>query len=235
VQQAWPGVDAIERPDGSMEAFIEVSPSNMDFAMSDDWKAVQQAATEFANNELDFPLTLHARTKPFPADQLIDQLDDRRDDPDVDENPALQSLIEEYRDQRPADLAETQELHYYLGVGVDRIEVYERHGTEPTPGERLTEFPIIGVLFTPFVTRQEELDEAELRAAMFEKLDDRIQTLRSEFVDNLAGWSGRRLSTVELFVLVTEFWNGEDLSTEDADRLSRTQPALYRESRGDPQ
>jgi len=235
VRQAWPGVDAIERTDGSMEAFIEVSPSNMDFAMADDWQAVQQAATEFANNELDFPLTFHATTTPFPADHLIDQLDDRLDDPEVDDNPAFQVLIEEYRDQRPTDLAETRELHYYLGVAVDRIEVYERHGTEPTPGERLTEFPIIGVLFTPFVTRREQLDEAELRAAMFEKLDDRIQTLRSEFVDAVAGWSGRRLSTVELFVLLTEFWNGEDLSSEDADRLIRTQPALSREPREESQ
>lgn len=234
VRQAWQGVGAVERTDGSMEAFIEVQPSNMDFAMADDWQAVQQAATEFANNELDFPLTLYATTKPFPAGHLVDQLDNRRDDPDVESNPAFQALIEEYRDHRPDDLADTQELRYYLGVEVDRIEVYERHGAEPTPGERLAEFPVIGVLFTPFVTRRAELDEAELRAAMFEKLDARIDTVQSEFVDTVAGWTGRRLSTVELFVLVTEFWNGEDLQPDRADRLIRTSPGLRRTPREDP-
>jgi hypothetical protein len=233
VKQAWPGVDAIERTDGTMEAFIEVEPSNMDFAMSDDWMAVQQAATEFANNELDFPLTLYATTKPFPVEQLVEQLDDRLEDEDVQSNHAFEELIKEYRDKRPDDLADTQELHYYLGVEVDRIEVYERHGAEPTPGERLTEFPLIGLLFTPFVTRREELDEAELRAAMFEKLDDRITTVRSEFVDSVSGWSGRRLSTVELFVLLTEFWNGENLPEDDAEQLIRTKPALERQPRED--
>ena len=233
VRRAWPGADTIERTDGTMEAFIEVQPSNMDFAMSDDWMAVQRAATEFANKELDFPLTLYATTKPFPVEQLVEQLDDRLDDEDVQSNPAFTELIEEYRDKRPADLADTRELHYYLGIEVDRIEVYKRHGTEPTPGERLAEFPILGVLFTPFVTRREKLSEAELRAAMFEKLDDRVSTLRSEFIDNVAGWSGCRLSTVELFVLLTEFWNGESLSEDGAERLIRTKPALERQSRRD--
>jgi hypothetical protein len=233
VKRAWPGANAIERTDGTMEAFIELQPSNMDFAMSDDWMAVQQAATEFANNELDFPLTLHATTKPFPVDRLVKQLDDRLDDEDVKSNPAFAELIEEYRNKRPADLADTQELHYYLGVEVDQFEVYKRHGAEPTPGERLTEFPLIGILFTPFVTRREELSEAELRAAMFEKLDDRVTTLRSEFIDSVAGWSGRRLSTVELFVLLTEFWNGETLSDDHAERLIRTKPAVERRPRED--
>jgi len=233
MKQVWPGANAIERTDGTMEAFIETQPSNMDFAMSDDWMAVQQAATEFANNELDFPLTLYTTTKPFPVGQLVEQLDDRLDDEDVKSNPAFAELIEEYRDKRPTDLADTRELHYYLGIEIDPIEVYKQHGAEPTPGERLAEFPLIGLLFTPFVTRHEELSEAERRAAMFKKLDNRVTTVRSEFIDSVSGWSGRRLSTVELFGLLTEFWNGENLSEEHAEQLIRTKPALERRPRGD--
>ena len=41
-----------------MEAFIEISPGNMDFAMSGDWAQLQEAGEEFANKELDSKLKL---------------------------------------------------------------------------------------------------------------------------------------------------------------------------------
>ncbi|QLD86134.1 hypothetical protein HWV23_10485 [Natronomonas halophila] len=233
VRRAWPGANAIERTDGTMEAFIELEPANMDFAMSDDWAAVQRAGEEFANNELGFPLTMYATTRSFPVERLVKQLDDRLEDEDVQANPVFGELIEEYQDKRPDDLADAQELHYYLGVEVDRIEVYKRYGAEQTPGEKLTKFPIIGFLFNPFVTRREQLEESELRAAMFEKLDDRIETVRSEFIDNVSGWTDRRLTTVEIFLLLTEFWNGEELSEDHAEQLIRTEPAVSRSPRED--
>jgi hypothetical protein len=234
VERAWPGAGAIERTDGTMEAFVELEPSNMDFAMSDDWKTVQARAEDFANNELEFPMTLYATTQSFPVETLVDQLENRLDDPDVQSNPVFEDLLAEYREQRPDDLADARQLHYYLGVEVDRLAVYQRYEAEPTPGEKLTDVPVVGPLFSPFVTRREDLAEAELRAGMFEKLDDRIRTIRSEFVEKVPGWSARRLDTVELFVLATEFWNGEEYDAESGERLLREQPVLDRAARTNP-
>ena len=233
VERAWPGAAAIERTDGTMEAFVELEPSNMDFAMSDDWKSVQQRAEEFANNELTFPVTLYATTRAFPVEQLVEQLDSRLDDPDVQANPVFADLLEEYREQRPDDLADARQFHFYLGVEVDRRAIQHRYEEEPTPAEKLRRFPVIGHVFEPFVARRDEQTETELRAAMFQKLDDRVQTVRSEFVENVPGWSARRLDTVELFVLNTEFWNGEEYSEDAAERLVREQPVLDRTERHD--
>ena len=99
---------------------------------------------------------------------------------------------------------------------------------EKTPSEKLTEFPILGVLFTPFATRREDFVEAERRAAMFEKFDARIRTIRTEFVATVSGWSSRRLSTVELFVLNIEYWNGEEYDDENAPPVIREEPVLCR-------
>lgn len=231
VQRAWPGAGAVQRTDGTMEAFLEVEPANMDFAMSEDWMAVQDAAEEFANNELEYPLTFYATTRSFPAERLVRKLDDRLDDPDVETNPAFRELLEEYREQRPTELADTQQLRYFLGVEVDELEVYQRYEQEPTPGERLTEFPLIGWVFTPFVTRRESFDDAELRATMFEKLDDRLRSVEAEFIENVSGWTGRRLSTVELFVLGMEFWNGEEHDPEHIEPLLRDQPTVGQSER----
>ena len=231
VKQVWPGAHAIERADGTMEAFVELEPSNMDFAMSEDWATLQESAETFANNEIDFPVSLYVTTRSFPVEEIISQLESRLYDDDVYDNPVFGELIEEYRESRPSDLDNIQSSHYYLGVEADQMEIYQRYDAEKTPLERLAEFPVLGFLLNPFVVKRVELEDAQIRTTLFEKLDDRIQTVRSEFVDNMSGWSCRRLTTTELFYLTIEFWNGDQQSEADAGRLIRTDPVVGRSSR----
>lgn len=212
LERAWPGVGAIERPDGAMEAYVEIEPDNMDFAMTEDWAQLQATAAEFANNELGFALTFHASTQAFPVEDIVDRIDDRMADEDVQQNPIFQELLEEYRDERPAEMRRRgiQEVRYYLGVRVDRLEVYNEYDDDAsTPLERLTEIPVVGVLFNPFVTRRKNLTEDEHRVEMFDLLDERIRAVQTELIQNVSGWSSRRLSTVELFLLSMSFWNDE--------------------------
>jgi hypothetical protein len=185
----------------------------MDFAMADDWAARQAVGEAFADQELTFQLTLYTTTDPYPAATLVDQLDARLADPDVAATESLRALIAAYRDQRPAELADTHRVRYFLGVEVAPIEVYERHPDERTPAERLSTLPIVGVLATPFVTRRDRLTEAELRGAQLEKLRKRVRTVETEFVGKLSDCTARRLTTAELLGLATQFWTGSDIKT----------------------
>jgi hypothetical protein len=213
LKRAWPGHGAVERGDGTMEAYVELTPGNMDFAMADDWAARQAVGEAFADQELTFQLTLYTTTDPYPAATLVDQLDARLADPDVAATESLRALIAAYRDQRPAELADTHRVRYFLGVTVAPIEVYERHPDERTPAERLSMLPIVGVLATPFVTRRDRLTEAELRGAQLEKLRERVRTVETEFVGKLSDCTARRLTTAELLGLATQFWTGSDIET----------------------
>ncbi|MBP2252592.1 hypothetical protein J2754_002938 [Halarchaeum solikamskense] len=235
IERAWPGAGAIQRSDGTMEAFVEVDPDNMDFAMSDDWAQLQEAGAEFANKELDSKLKLHATTREFPVEQVVKNIQDRLDDEDVQANPVFHELLEEYLETRPREMRERgiQQLHYYIGVEVSPMEVYDRYRDESTPAEKLTEIPVIGFLFNPFVTRRENLQETERRARMFETLDDRVAAVRSEFVQQASGWSARRLTTVELFTLAMGFWNGHEHDVDDPDSLIRQQPTMDHQTRED--
>ena len=212
LKRAWPGHGAIERADGRMEAVIELTPGNMDFAMADEWAARQAVGEAFANQELTFPLTLYTTTDPYPAATLVDLLDDRLADPAVSERESVRALIAAYRDQRPAELAETQQVRYFLTVSVAPFEVYERHPEEHTPAERLTTLPVVGLLATPFVTRRDRLTDAELRGAQLEQLRERVRTVETEFVAKTSDCTARRLSTAELLGLATQFWNGTELT-----------------------
>jgi len=235
IKRAWPGAGAIQRDDGTMEAFIEVDPGNMDFAMSDNWAQLQDAGEEFANKELDSKLKLHATTRSFPVEQITENIEDRLNDEDVKANPIFRELLEEYRETRPKEMRERgiQQVRYYIGVEVTPLEVYDRFRDEGTPAEKLTQFPVIGFLFNPFVTRREDLTDVERRAQMFEKLDSRVNDVRSEFIQQASGWSARRLSTVELFVLNMDFWNGREHEYEDAKSAVREQPIIGHSHRED--
>lgn len=229
VERAWPGAGAIERTDGTMVAILELNPGNMDFAMSGDWAQLQSIGERFANNELDFSLRFHATTRSFPVERLVERIDERLEDDDITENPTVRNLLAEYRDKRPQEMAGTQQLQYYLSVEVTPFEVYQRFHDEHSPAERLTRIPVAGFLFNPFVTRREDLTEAALRSKLFEKLTARVRVVETELVGKAPGWSARRLSTVELFVLAMDFWNGEE--HDSAGTVVRDQPVISHESR----
>nr|WP_321169713.1 hypothetical protein [Halobaculum salinum] len=233
LERAWPGASAIERDDGTMVAMLAIEPANMDFAMSGDWATRQATAETFANNELDFPLTLHTTTRPFPVTRLVDQIEDRLTDEDVTDNAVFRDLLEEYRDRRPEQLADTQQIQYYLGVEVAPFEVYNRDRDERSPAERLSRIPLLGLLFTPFVTRRERFTEAELRAKQFEHLDRRCRTVETELVSSTAGWSARRLDTPDLFLLAMDFWNGEPHAYGEAAAVIGQESAVDHRARGD--
>jgi hypothetical protein len=182
--------------------------------MSGDWATTHGIAEHFVNTEVDFPLTFHATTRTFPVETMVERIDARLQDADVRASPVLQSLLEEYRAQRPRDLAGRQELHYYLGVSVDHLDVYTQYEQEPTPSEKLARIPLLGLLFTPFLTRRERYEQDELRRAMFEKLDIRLRTVEREFVEKVPGWTSARLDSVALLSLVASFWNGTEPTFE---------------------
>ncbi|SDY93067.1 hypothetical protein SAMN05216564_1167 [Halopenitus persicus] len=233
IHRAWPGAGAIEREDGAMEAYLEVTPGNMDFAMADDWAQLQAAGTQYANNELKSKLKFHATTRAFPVERVTQTIEERLTDEDVKENPIFENLLEEYRETRPREMRErgTQQIQFYLGVEVTPLEIYGQFTDEKTPVEKLTQIPIIGFLFNPLVTRREDFSTVQRRIQMFEKLDDRISTVQSEFVQQASGWSSRRLSTVELFALSMDFWNGREHSLETASNALRENPVVGRSQR----
>ena len=223
VARAWPGTGVIEREDGALEAFIEVTPANMDFAMSGDWEHIQTAGERFANGALRFPLTVHTTTRAFPGTQLVERLTERRDDPDIAGHDAFTELLDEYRERRPADLADTRQHRYYLGVCVHPSDLTRQRDGEPTPSERLAALPVIGVLISPLVTRRSTPTDATRRQALYERLRERLHTVESEFIEHVDEWESRRLSTLELFVLTATFWNGTEYN--DTQRLLAREPA----------
>jgi len=126
------GAGAIQRADGTMEAFIEIDPDNMDFAMSDDWaqrpgrrRGVRQQGTRLeAQTPRDNPLISGG----------ADYREHRRppERRGTSKKTRSSGSFEEYRETRPKEMRDRgiQQVRYYIGVQVTPLEVYDRFRDE---------------------------------------------------------------------------------------------------------
>ena len=226
IARAWPGLAAVERKDGTLEAMVEIEPTPMGFALSADWASVESTITEFVNAEADFPMKLHARTRPFPVETVVGSPDPGTATVESSAAQTRRALTDEYRRKRRDALAQSTHPQYFLGISVSPVEVYERDAQEGTPAERLAGVPLLGVLARRVLQGRELLTPLERRERMAEKLDARVETLQTELFGPIPGWRARRLATAELYELCVEFWGGDP-----ADRPVRTRTAVGRQSR----
>jgi len=236
IKRAWPGAGAIQREDGAMEAFIEIDPANMDFAMSDDWAQLRTLAKSsptksWTRNSNSTPQPVHFRWSRSLRPSRIDSLTKMSQRTRSSKNSS-RSTGRHGRRRCVTGVSSRSGTTSALKSARSKCTTASRD--EGTPVEKLTQFPVIGFLFNPFVTRREDLTDVERRAQMFEKLDSRVNDVRSELIQQASGWSARRLSTVELFVLNMDFWNGREHDYDEAERVVRDQSIIGHSRREDP-
>lgn len=233
IQKAWTGAGAVLRTDGRVEAMVEIRADNMDFARAPEWMARQEAAKEYANKSLEDSLKIHATTESYDIQQVINRLEDRLSDPDIRDSATKRALLEEYRERRPGEIKDrgTQTVRAFIPVSVRKREVTDSYQGETSGLQKLAQIPVLGILFSPFTRTTGDMDEQELNQAVLDELDHRVhQEVMSEFVQKMPGYSGRRLSTLEIFTLNARFFNGnkpvyDDLQDVVSDQAVKTSGA----------
>lgn len=230
IDRVWPGTGAVLRSDGRMEAILEIEADQMDHAQSDEWAAMYDVARDFANDEIENPVTLHVVTEPFDLANVEDRLEDRLGSPDIQNHDTLKELLAEYRNQRPRRIRErgTQEPRFFISVVATRDEIDTVDTEERRPLEKLARTPLVGVIFRPFVTTQRDLSDAEVYERMFEKLEQRVDTAQETLVKRTPGFSGRRLSTIEMLSIQAKQLNHHRDGYDDLETVIRSSPAIGR-------
>lgn len=220
VKRVHPELDAIERADGALVGAIQVDPKPMALATDAEWRHTARGFTDFLNTTVEFPIQLYATTRSFPVDDYLAPYEQRRTDPDVQDNPTLQRLIDGYVDWYRADLERREPTirDHYVIVSVRPESV--RH-TDDGIAEQLASVPIVGV-FVDAVTASRAADE---RAAMASALDDRLRTVERG-VRELDGCAARRVSAADLTDLVADYWTPVDTDVRDTSTALRTTPLV---------
>lgn len=222
VDRILPRRDAIVRTDGALVGAVHVDPPTMALATDQEWQTKSESFQDFVNTTVDFPIQIYSTTQAFPADEYLQQYDDRLSDADVKDNAQLQDLIEHYVEWYERELAKRRMTirDHYVVVPVTPREVrFEPDGL----AGKLADVPIFGVLIraatSPSVTEE--------RAAMADELDERLRQV-ARGLRGIEGLEASQIDTAELTGVIGEFWAGQSLDHGDLSNRIRTTPLVSR-------
>lgn len=220
IERIHPKEGFLERTDGALLGMVQVTPPTMALATDEQWRATSKAFQNFLNTTVEYPIQIFSTTQDFPTEEYVAQYEDRLSDPDVQANPQLQALIEEYvawytaeMDQRKMTIRD-----HYIVVPVTPAEVqFERESV----AHQLARIPIIGLLVQAwFAPRVEEEFEA-MRTEVTERLRRIEMGIRG-----IEGCSAQRVGADEMAALLVSFWNGETRDDGEMGERIRTTPLI---------
>jgi len=217
IERVYPNRGAIERTDGAFLGLVQVAPPTMALATDDEWGQKAEAFQNFLNTSVEFPIQIYSTTQAFPAEKYLAQYESRLDDPDVEANPQLEALIENYVEWYEQELDERRMTirDHYVVVPVTPGEVqFERESLV----QRLAGLPVLGVFVRAYFAPPEE----ERRDALFEELDDRLRRIRTGLRE-IDGCNAHRVDIAEATRVISEFWAGEPQDYGDMEQVLRTQ------------
>lgn len=216
IERVYPDRGAIKRTDGAMIGLVQVIPPTMALATDEEWAQKAESFQDFLNTTVEFPIQIYSTTQPFPVAEHLAEYESRLNDPDVEANPQLESLIEHYVEWYETELAERRMTirDHYVVVPVTPAEV---HFEEASLAEQLADLPVLGLFIQELFAPREAVE----RAALIDELDDRLDRVRSG-LRNIDGCTAHRIDATEATKVVGEYWSDESQDYGNLDQVLRT-------------
>lgn len=205
VRQVDRKLDVIERTDGAFIGMVRVVPVSMALETTEGWERKSAQFTDFLNATVDFPIQIYSTTRSFPIEDCLAHYESRLQDDDVQQNPQLTRLIQQYSDWIASDLRHAPPTirDHYVVVTVSPSEtVFEPDSL----GERLARLPIVG----PLVATVFGESMVARRGVMASVLEKRLQSVEAGLRD-MEGCTASQLSAVEAARVIGRYWSGEDI------------------------
>ncbi|MFH5802371.1 hypothetical protein [Haladaptatus sp. CMAA 1911] len=206
---------AIQRADDrSLVAGVSVTPANMALATDSEWNSM---ANNFRDtlDAIEFPLQIHSSSRAIDPERIAGVYTDRLTDPDVQAIPALQEVVETYRDELPREFEQrgTSIRQYQILVEVSELDVQlDSHGRL----SKLADLPGIGMFLSEILGVTSGMSAADIEREQVQELRERLLTVRRA-INSLDGCSASILTADELADLVEEHWSGERTHYADTD------------------
>ncbi|WP_436909056.1 hypothetical protein [Halosimplex marinum] len=216
IERVYPDRDAIERTDGAMIGLVQVIPPTMALATDEEWAQKAESFQDFLNTTVEFPIQIYSTTQPFPVDEHLGRYESRLDDPDVEANPQLEGLIENYLDWYETELHERRMTirDHYVVVPVAPAEV---QFDEASLAQQLATLPVLGAIVRELYAPREAVE----REALLSELDDRLDQVRAG-LRSIEGCTAHRINATDATKVVGEYWSDEPQAYGDLDQVLRT-------------
>jgi len=220
VERIHPTDGFVERTDGALIGMVQVTPPTMALATDGQWRTTAEAFQNFLNTTVAYPIQIFSTTQAFPTEEYLAHYENRLTDPDVQANPHLQTLIEEYIAWYTAEMSQRKMTirDHYIVVPVTPAEVqFERESVT----QQLAKLPVVGLLVQAwFAPRSEEEFDA-----MGAELTERLRRVERG-IREIEGCSAQGVDADEMATLLASFWNGEIRDEGEMGERIRTTPLI---------
>jgi hypothetical protein len=220
IERVHPDRGAIERTDGALVGMVSVAPPTMALATDEEWSRKAESFQNFLNTTVEFPIQIYSTTQVFPVEEYLGHYESRLGDADVESNPRMESLIEQYVEWYASELDERRMTirDHYVIVPVTPAEVqFDRESLT----QKLAGIPVCGLLIRAWAAPRIE-DERE---ALFETLDDRLARIQ-QGLREIEGCNARRVDVDDATTVLTGFWRGQTMSEADTSQTLRNTPIV---------
>jgi hypothetical protein len=233
INRLYPRNNALEREDGEMVGMVEIGGMNLDTKESDRLRDAARSFEGFFNNQLadqGFQLQLYMPMRRFDPGEQVENLDARKEDDDVIENPIMQRYVEDRKNWLDKKLSKHLVRKFYVSTSVSRGDISDTTD-QGSLRSNISELPlgaaIEGFLIILGIDDQGlgSMSEEEVKKAQFEELNKRL-----EFIRNNLKQSDKQYSDVlgadEIGVLLREYWEGEFVREAEIENFIRRKPIV---------
>lgn len=227
IKKIYPYLNAIERVDGDMVGIIEVQGINLDTS-----KAAEKAnyVNNFGNflgsQDYDYEFQLYVTNKKFDPAPYQYKLDERVDNPEVQNNDILRKYIASRREWLD-NLGEFYMKKFYFIVSVSEQEVYMDNVNRSEVEKNIQNLPggeALSNIMSGVISDQSRLlSDEEVKERQAEILNNRLSEIKGG-VEMDEDQDVRRLDSDELGMLLKEFWEGVNVRESEKEDLVREQP-----------
>ena len=206
------GPGAVEQTDGTLIAALRVYPANLTLATGEDWRQATTSLTQTMNT-LDYPVKFYYTNRPFDVEGFLDPFQDRLTDTDVQNQPALEEVVDSFLSWFPDQLEQTgtTRSEHYLIVGVEEPEMTDESQSTGIKAQ-LADKPVFS-WFLNAGDDEDETPEAVIRGRQRAELYDRISTTESR-VREIRGIDTEIIGSDTHAELISRAWTRSDTSID---------------------
>jgi hypothetical protein len=223
------GPGAIQLRDGTLIGAVRVLPANLTLATAGEWRNATSSLATFVNT-IDFRVLLYHTNRQFDVDKFLSPYRQRRTDPDVRSEPALEELLESFLSWYPERLERdgTTISEYYIVVGVEEHEVRSDARTSGI-ADQLAEMPVFSYFVGPDED-DEEIPEAVIRGRQRKQLYDRIEQVING-VQQIPDTDSELVNAEDHAATIARAWQREEMNIDPAEHFGRNPVVHHSEER----
>ena len=227
VDEIFPEQNVAKRKDGAVFGAIKLTGANLDSATPEQLNRYVQQYVAYLN-ELDESIQLYLPMKKVDATNEIQQLEDRKDDPEIQSSRLLQAYVNDRKDWVEESARQAYMREYYVILKTTQVDVlseelYKKSAWANNLKRQGRLGRMIANFYVSIVGGRGLLEKGEI---LERQVQDQKEKL-AKHKDSLAGATGGSaeiVSSDDLAALLSEAWEGRRIRAEERENFIRNKP-----------